>query len=233
MDHDVDYRLLKTQKNDILILIRESGLDPMEFVWEENAEVDEFDDSVTNHFNRLVHKPSGYMAAFIKRFIFYSPGQESPIENGTKIDWIGKLSVVRLWLSNLKREVEAPDLWASLSQEQELLSLEPAEATNTPFTPDEQRQVKQAIEEIRIYITTTYTLESEPLARINRQLDYLIDASTRLGRIDWKNLFVGALISLALQQLPSSGPGVRELIAAAGHFLRHVLGSVLAPPLLH
>jgi hypothetical protein len=228
---DADYRLLKTQKNEILNIIMDYGLDPIEFEWEELERSQGYPIGEET-FHRLIHKPSGYSALFGQNFLSYSPGPESPTETEHRLDWGGKRSAVYRWLTYLKREVEAPDLWASLSQEQALLSLEPAEATNTSFTPDEQRQVKQAIEEIRIYITTTYTLESEPLARINRKLDYLIDASTRLGRIDWKNLFVGALISLALQQLPSSGPGVRELIAAAGHLLRHVLGSVLAPPLL-
>jgi hypothetical protein len=226
-----DYRLLKTQKNEILILIKESKLDPMEFEWEEDAK-DE-DGYVITHFNRLVHKPSGYAAEFGERSLAYSPGSEKPTELEINLDWIGKLSAVRLWLYNLKREIEAPDLWAALSQEQEILNLEPSEAVNTPFTLDEQLQIKTAIEEIRIYITSTYSLEGDSLTKINRKLDYLIDASTRLGRIDWKNLFVGALISLALQQLSPSGPGLRELVGAAGHLLRTVLAGVMSPPLLH
>ena len=51
----------------------------------------------------------------------------------------------------------APYLWASLPQENELLSIDPAEAVNTPFTADEQVQIKKTIEEIRAYITSTYT----------------------------------------------------------------------------
>jgi hypothetical protein len=86
------------------------------------------------------------------------------------------------------RVIHAPDLWASLPQENELLSIDPAEAVNTPFTADEQVQIKKTIEEIRAYITSTYTISSEPLAKVNRKLDYLIDASRRVGRIDWKTI---------------------------------------------
>jgi hypothetical protein len=231
---DADYRLLKSQKNEILTLIQQAALDPMEFEWQEREETETYSHGeVTLHFHRLIHKPSGYAALFGENFLSYSPGSQSPNETESKIGWTGKRAAVVHWLVYLTREIEAPDLWGSLSQEQELLSIEPAEAVNTPFTSDEQAKIKSAIEEIRVYITSTYSLAGEPLAKVNRKLDYLIDASTRLGRIDWKNIFVSALISLALQQLSPSGPSLRELFAAAGHLLRHVLGGVISPPLLH
>jgi hypothetical protein len=140
---------------------------------------------------------------------------------------------VERWLTYLKREINTPGLWGSLAEERELFSAEPAGAVNAPFNAEEQGQIKRAIDEIRVYITTTYTLAGEPLRRVNAKLDYLIDASTRLGRIDWKNTFVGTLLSLALQHLSPSGPSLRELFAAAGHLLRCVWGSVISPPLLH
>jgi len=141
--------------------------------------------------------------------------------------------MLEIWLGYLKREIHAPDLWGALAQDQELFSLEPAGEANAPFNADEQAQIKRAIDEIRVYITTTYSLDGEPLAKVNRKLDYLIDASTRLGRFDWKNIFAGALVGLVLQQLIPSGSGFQELISVAGHLLRHVLGGVISPPLLH
>jgi hypothetical protein len=231
---DADYRLLKSQKNEILVLIKQADLDPMEFDWEEREETETYSlGEVTHHFHRLIHKPSGYAALFGENFLSYSPGEQRPQQTENKLNWVGKREAVHHWLMYLKREIDAPDLWASLAQGRELLGAEPVGAVNTPFTADEQVQIKKTIEEIRVYITSTYSLASEPLAKVNRKLDYLIDASTRIGRIDWKNIFVGALLSLALQQLSPSGPGLRELFAAAGHLLRHVLGGVISPPLPH
>lgn len=37
-------------------------------------------------------------------------------------------------------------------------------------------------------------------------------------------------ILILIQQPTPSGPGLRELFAAAGHLLRHVLGGVISPP---
>jgi len=231
-----DYRLLRTQKNDVLMAIREAGLDPLEFKFSEK-EVTHSDGSLggvqRDLLHHLVHEPSGYGCLFGAYNLSFSPGDTSLHSSQTARDWAASVLAVSVWLKNLKREIGTPDLWGSLAQEGELLGAEPAEAVNTPFNADERAQIKRAIDEIRVYITTTYSLTDEPLRRVNAKLDYLTDASTRLGRIDWKNLFVGALISLAVQQLSPSGPGLRELIAAAGHLLRHVLGAVLSPPLLH
>jgi hypothetical protein len=110
---------------------------------------------------------------------------------------------------------------------------DPTEEDNTPFNSEEQVRVNQAVEEVRAYICSTYSLSSEPLAKVNRKLDYLIDTSTRLGRKDWTIMCVGILVSLAIPQLTPSGPGVRELFAVAWNLIRHVLGGVISPPLLH
>ena len=230
-----DYRLLKTQKNEVLLLIQEAGFSPIEFGFEECTEEEEdaLGAPIELHFHRLVHQPSNYALLFGKGFVTYSPGANTQESWEARPNWSGMLDSVQRWLGYLKREVEAPDLWAALAEEQELLGAEPAEAVNTPFNAEEQVQVKRAIEEIRVYITATHTLEAEPLAEINRKLDYLIDASTRLGRKDWKIICVGILVTLAIPQLTPSGPGVRELFAIAWHLLRHVLGSVISPPLLH
>ena len=67
-----------------------------------------------------------------------TPGSESIEQTDDNLIWAGKRAALRMWLGNIKREIDAPDLWASFSQEDELLSLEPTEAVNTPFSPEEQ-----------------------------------------------------------------------------------------------
>ena len=228
--------LLQSQSNEVLEAIQEAGLNPSEFkfVGSPDPEMDNTGEWYTpDYYPQLFHSSSRYWFLFGNDFAKYTPGSESIEQTDSKINWLGKIAAFRRWLGYLKREVEAPDLWAALAQEQEMLGAEPAEAINAPFSAEEQVQVKRAIEEIRIYITSTYSLGDEPLAEVNRKLDYLIDASIRLGRIDWKNICVATLFSLAVQYLTPSGPDVRELFSTAWHLLRHVLGSVVSPPLLH
>ena len=229
-----DYRLLKSQKNEILILIGQAGLDPMEFEWEEREETeDDFsDDSLLITFHRLVHKLSGYAAVFGENSLSYSPGSESVNETASKVNWIGKREAVGRWLTYLKREIGAPDLWASLAQEQELLRVEPTGTANTPFTPEEQIQIKQGVDQLRTYLTNTYSLAGENLRVVNAKLDYLIRASKELGRVHWKDIFISTVIGIAWQlALPASG--FHDMFRFAGQILRHVLSPLTSLPLIH
>lgn len=231
-----DCRLLQSQKNEVVSTIIAAGLDPLVFRFEEQKAKEErgfVGPIVTIFFNRLVHIPSKYGLLFGEDIVVYRPGAEAIEEVEKRLNWTGKVEAVERWLTYLKREINEPDLWASLAQERELLASEPMGAVNAPFNAEEQSQIRRAIDEIRVYITSTYSLASEPLAKVNGKLDYLIDASTRIGRIDWKNIFVGALVGLVLQQL-IPGSGFQDLIGVASHLLRRVLGGVISsPPLLH
>ena len=232
---DTDHRLIKSQKNEVLILIKQAGLDPMDFAWEEREEhEDEFstDDSNTNRFHRLLHQPSTYACMFGKNFLSSTPGPNSQESYEIHPDWNGRYAGVQRWLSYLKREVETPDLWASLAQEQELLSAEPTGTTNTPFTPEQLIQIKQGVDQLRTYLTNTYSLAGENLRVVNAKLDYLIHASKELGRVHWKDIFISTIIGIAWQlALPASG--FHDMFRFAGQILRHVLGPITSLPLMH
>ncbi len=168
-----DHRLLKSKMNDVLLRIKAAKLHAEEFRFEEQKETGkpEFGPSTTDLFHRVVHKPSGYYLKFDDFLVRYTPGETRLHEDERCTSWKEELQAVDNWLRNLVREVETPDLWAGLSQEEELLGPEPAEAENTPYTANEQVQIKKAIEEIRIYLISTHSLGPEPLATVNRKLD--------------------------------------------------------------
>jgi hypothetical protein len=88
---EAGYCLLKSQKNEIFILIKQATLDPKEFEWEEREETESYSHGeVTLHFHRLVHKPSGYAALFGENFLSYSPGEQIPNQTQGKIGWSAK-----------------------------------------------------------------------------------------------------------------------------------------------
>jgi hypothetical protein len=153
-----DPNLLQTQKNEVILIIKESWMNPLEFQLIEGR----------GWLPKVLHTPSGFDFVFSGDSILCSPGAEKVRQEVSRLNWLGKSEMLRNWLTYLKREIETPDLWASLSQAQELLSSESTEAVNTPFTVDEQVQIKKTIEEIRVYITSTYSLSSEPLVKVNR-----------------------------------------------------------------
>ena len=54
-----------------------------------------------------------------------------------------------------------------------------------------QRIIKQEI-------AKNYKLDAAQSVNINSKLDYLVDRSQKLGRIDWKNIFVATIINVAI-----------------------------------
>ena len=107
--------LLKTQANDVLNAILANGLKPEDFAWD------------TGQTLTLRHTPSDYFFTF-EPYAFewghqahYSPGEVSADVHRQVPSWDGQLSLVENWLSNLKREIQAPDLWSLLSEQTALV----------------------------------------------------------------------------------------------------------------
>lgn len=112
-----DSLLLTSQRNDVFLAVREAGFDPGAFTWER---------SPSGHHNqltvsKLIHQASGGYFHFDlmneQHFSRYSPGLEKAVDTNYPGPWAGQMGNVRLWLKNLKREVEAADLWETLTAE--------------------------------------------------------------------------------------------------------------------
>lgn len=125
-------------------------------------------------------------------------------------------------LKNVERERSSPNFWAELGKQGKLLgATESSDNTdNSPFTPEEQVEVAKQLNEIKELLVQTH--QADPAA-LESRIDYLIDASTRMGRRDWLNIFIGGIFSWALTGLVPP-EGVREVLAIASHGLGHLFG---------
>ena len=220
-----DHFLLRSQMNEVFREIQKAGFDPVQFTWEEHHAGE--GEGLPVH--RLVHQPSGFFFTFDISDVTYSPGYEARVETLEARDWLSKLSKVPVWLRHLKRETDAPDLWSTLSQEKELLTTESSDVGNTPFTTVERDRITLVVNEIRAYLITTDIPSGETFRSVNAKLDYLLDASIRLGRIHWKDIFVSTVIGIAVQ-LSLSGDQTHEFLRFTGQLLRQLLGPVLTLP---
>lgn len=215
--------LLQSQRNAVLTLIQHRGFDPLEFRWENGI---------------IRHTPTGYGCSFriwgpgsSLHIVEYSPGQttEHAIANG--VAWNSALIVVAEWLANLKREYEAPDLWAELVRQREIAGgAADAEIENTPFTPAEQAQVAGMLRELSEYVRVNYELSAGQLETIDGRLAYLEGAAKRVGRIDWRNLFVGTIVGLAVDAV-IPGTAVNGLLVFGLRMLAGLFGGGGMPEL--
>jgi hypothetical protein len=165
------HELLTTQRNDVLAAITDSGLNPVEFEWGEvmsDVTPGIFESSYT--VQSLLHVPTG--AAFVfdidssraDHYAIFYPGTQGPTEKINAGEWHIELGYVQRWLTHVKREHDAPDLWAEIQQRRELIAGDPTGAENSPFTPEEQGQIATQLREISEYVRRTYDLPASQQA---------------------------------------------------------------------
>jgi hypothetical protein len=222
--------LLPTQQNDVFRAIEDAGLNPADFHWETvQSEIGAFRESVPV----LVYTSAG--AAFIfdfdkeqgEHWALYVPGVQKPSEKVRTVDWGAELIHVTIWLQNLKEQFFTPNLWDELGRERQLVqATEPDAEENSAFTLEEQAQIAIRLDEVREVLIGTDNLEGDRLRAIETRLDYLKEASTRMGRRDWLNIFYGSVFSWALTSLISP-TAAREVIFAVAHGIGHFFGGGL------
>jgi hypothetical protein len=211
--------LLKTQANDVLNAVRKSGLDPEDFAWElENPPI-------------LRHTPSRDYYFSFEPFVFgqhqahYCPGDVSGVEYRGAVSWEAQLSLVDEWLTNLKREIQAPDLWSLLSEQTPLVQAASADSPNTPFSPAELKKISDGLGELQTYIEKTHQLDEQKQEFLESSLGYLADAAHRQGRRDWLYLAIGVL-STVVVGVAAAPDQAREIF----RFVSDVLQAILKTP---
>jgi hypothetical protein len=134
---------------------------------------------------------------------------------------------LRHWLDLLKRELDAgEDPWEQIQREREIVAAEPGDIENTPFSEGERAQISTQLREIKEYLRTTQSLSEAQLAMIDSRLSYLEEAAGRMGRVDWRNAFVGVMLGLVVEAVAPPDV-VREVLALALRGLSHLFGGSL------
>lgn len=219
----MSHALLTSQQDDVFALVGAAGFDPREFEWTIMAVAGRETAQTLQHSSGAFFQ--FHLADDRYHFGYCSPGRETrEQEVGSEWgSWGELLPGVAAWLDYIQREVSAPNFWAQLDIERELIAAPPAATENTPFTAEEQAEIAARIEELKRYARQTYQLTAAQYEAIDARLDYLVDASTRAGRRDWQLLLIGALMGLALEAIipPES---VRGLMVLGLRGLAHLLG---------
>lgn len=219
-----DATLTRTEKNLVLKHIQECRFDPADFRWIDIESKEHGGTGSIRQFSasRLIHSPTQYYFTFGGYDVEYSPGSRRKVESDRHYDnWQAKEHQLQQWLHRLKKEVEAPDLWAAVGNERALSGAVSSPLENRPFTDAEQSQIRAALDELKRYLVTTQSLQDEQLKSVEQQLRYLEESSRRLGRKDWVNILFSTLISLALTLAlpPERANGLLQL---AGNLLHRL-----------
>ncbi len=221
-----DATLRRTEKNHVLLLIEQYDFDPSEFEWTQDDAVEtQYRQEYYGRISVLIHRPTNFYCKFGRIRITFSPGARFRVESQVhQAVWSLKLDFVRTWLAELRKEVDAPDLWATIGQEKALsTAAASADLDNRPFTAAEQKLIATKLDEIKAYLLDGQEFAAEQGAAIDREFAYLKEAAERMGRKDWLNILLGGLFGLAVS-LALEPEKARGLLRLAGTVFQSLWG---------
>ncbi|MFQ5963651.1 MAG: hypothetical protein ACE5KZ_05140 [Candidatus Scalinduaceae bacterium] len=194
----MDRLILKSQKNQAYQHITDSDLEPSMFEWDVIRS-----GNVGVGVSRLKYIGTHYFFIFDfvrdEHYCTFSPGKTIPIQEVFTGSLESQMNCLRDWLKNLKREIQITDPWDEIDKYLPggKINLE-NEKENSPFSYEQVEHITKALYKLKEEIRKTYDLDNNHNQLIQEKLNYLIDRSKRMGRIDWKNIFVATLMGLVV-----------------------------------
>ena len=201
--------LRKWQRNDIFQAIQAAGIDPTEFDLQDDGVEVRIKHQWTDSCFTIGGGPGHYVGRWI-----VGDGPDWPFD---AYSWTAMPTRMRDWLAQVKPDLETPDLWAELQRGVGLLGANFEDLTeNAPFTLDEQRVIAERLQELAEGMRRTYSLSETQMWVLKAKLDYLVEAAGRLGRIDWRNAFAGAILGFILTAAISPDAGRAMILGNSG-----------------
>jgi hypothetical protein len=217
-------QLLKWQRNALFKAVEAGGLNARECAFE-------YDDTGA----RITHRPSGSYfllegdpAKYTCTWVIGEGPKWGPLDTFTAFTLDER---VQGWATEVRSDVDTPDLWADLQRELGAATDTRFEdVEDTPFTPAEREEIADKLREIKEFAEKTYSLTGAQVDRLAAQLDHIEAASHRIGRKDWLLLFYGVLFNFIVSGLlrPDAAHGIVVMVFQG---LAHLFGGVEAPQL--
>jgi len=228
-----EYKLLKTQKNEVFKILREAGLEPANFSWAEYEKTVYLTGSRSKKtVPRLNYLDGDYYFQFEmfddKYHCEFSPSHEQKVQYGTLLSWATQKVIVETWAEFLKKEIEAPDLWQEIEKYRAALPLVADEQlVNEPIPAYEVEEIAEKMQLLADKIEEQFELDEEQNQFVRTKLNYLTDAAKRQPRRDWENILISVFIGIAFQLAldPTKAQQFWQLVKGIiGPFI-HLIGS--------
>ena len=226
--------LTKRQRNEIFEALKANGVDP------QNCALtlmggDRIDPIATTEVE-IRHKPTGstFWISNDRSGHYTAAMTVGDADQGirSRCDWAKLLGIFAGWAGELSYETDTPDLWAELQQVPDVLTAAQAtEASNAPFTPDEQAEITRGLDEIKQLVRKKFELTDVQLAAIDQRLDDAGEAAKHTGRKTWLYTFYGAVMSTFMtDEIPPHV--VQTIVTTVLHGIGHLFGFGGPPPMI-
>lgn len=197
-------------KNDIYNLIKKLDFSPEKFDLVVDNSVDlQYPTTILEYKNSpfyfFIRTSNENYNLFDFQYVQYGPAfplsDFYPAKDFTTFDVVE--NYIKSWLNyHVQQYIEdkdEPDLWQKLKENDKSLNIDEIDFDNKDnFSIIEQQQVKMALEELKLLINNEFKTTNEQQKLVEARLDYLIDATLRLNKFDWKSLVISTLISISV-----------------------------------
>lgn len=110
-------------------------------------------------------------------------------------------------------EIEADDLWRDGDRYREYVELRDSDSTpNTHFSEPERGAIERDFLELAGVLITSNDLNSLQIEVLHQKIDYLVDATSRLGRFDWTGLVTGTIFAYAFEAALSASAAMDVVV---------------------
>jgi hypothetical protein len=214
--------LTKAQGNSLMTRLTGEGLRAADLTMAENGEFGL--EGQTAPMYTVKHEPTG--SDFVLRGPVPPSGRwsgslRSPDEDRTSWqaqNWAQVLTFAGKWAAEVVDWQQTPDLWALKAAPM------PDAADNGPFSQDERDGIAERLDEITRLVREQFALAGDQLAAIRQAVEELKEASTRVGRKDWRLIFYGTFVTYGLDHVLSSRV-VETVFRLAAEGLGHIVGA--------
>ena len=192
-------KLLKGQRNQLFEEIEKINLPPASFTMSSDVFFLRFNSPEKYYFiaNELSHPNFAQLD--------FSPGQNKLVEKVYAKTWNELIQLFSFWLSYLKREITTIDKWSFLSEELKNLNLIENQDF-AKFTYEEFVQIENKINRLKESLPKLI-VEKDKIDTLNSNLNHLIEQAKHNSKYDWRNLFIGTVISVIIQLTLSQEQG--------------------------
>ena len=204
------YDLLQSQKNEVFKIIQEQELDPGCFSWvigeyrlpaqdllRRGLDYDKYEVPQLIYLDSPFYFKFGLLNG--KHFCTFSPAKEMPFEEEITESWESQKGYLREWTNYLKREVNAPNLWAEMEKYKTSVSIAlPESLLNEPIPFSEVEDISDRLSLLADRIEDQFKLTSEQDQFVRHKLNYLKEAAKRQRSADWVHTSIGVFITIAV-----------------------------------
>ena len=159
----------------------------------------------------------------------YSPGTDNnhTTHKVTHGEWWRTEDDINDWLAELRKEVDAPDLWNEFQQQKEFAAslVDDGTDSDTPFTQPERKQIIEALDDIKKQLVNMRHWDVQQAAIIDNQFKHMEEASNRIGRKDWMLFIYGSIMSVLINLSVTPEQG-HAIMALADSLMRPVFHKV-------